>query len=732
MILWIAFRMENYQILNFANVAAYSVAILGLMLIIGYSGQISIGQSFFFGLGAYATAYFGVNHNWNFLLTLPVSAALGFAIGFIVGIPALRIRGLLPGARDARARRGVPRDREVPGAPRHHRRCERQARGRHHLEEPGLDARQPVESGLAVPRAQRGRRGHVPPRLEHDEEPSGAIGHCAPRQRGRRGGQRRVARWMEGGCIRHQRGVRRGRRFDARLRRCASPRPRPVGSATAIALLTGAVIGGLGTISGSVIGALVVTFVPYFTSDFMSGGGLLFIPSSSAPRHFWFFSEGDGPILAGALYGVLLIAVVFVMPGGIAYFVRLMRSKLIRFVPKLPDVSTARGDEPTPAEPCARGSDPSAPGGRTHMRRATLVRARKRGPCADVRGRGLRRRQRLQHGDHGCSERGDRRQLRPRPPPPAGAATTAAGSAAASFKVPTTGCPSDVSTPLADGADIVLGMTVPLTGALAAFGAIPQGMNAVFAKVNEAGGIDGHKVTLVAKDDAYDPTKTPPLATELVEKDHVLASVFQVGTPNVAATQKIFEDACTPQLFVATGFPNWGDPAHHPWTIGGIMAYNSEAVMWGEFIAKQKPGAKIAELTFDNDFGKVYSTTMTQVAKDKGFTIVDSELHEGTDTSIDNQITKILASNPDVVLGETTGAVLPEADGRARGRRATRASRSSPTRARRWHRSSSRSIRPATASTSFCSRRTRATRSMQTIRQSSQYKADIAKYGGRG
>jgi len=108
-----------------------------------------------------------------------------------------------------------------------------------------------------------------------------------------------------------------------------------------------------------VIGALVVTFVPYFTSDFMSGGGLLFIPSSSAPRHFWFFSEGDGPILASALYGVLLNAVVFVMPGGIAYFVRLMRSKLIRFVPKLPDVSTVRGDEPTPAE--------LAPAGATHQ-----------------------------------------------------------------------------------------------------------------------------------------------------------------------------------------------------------------------------------------------------------------------------------------------------------------------------------------------------------------------------
>jgi ABC-type branched-subunit amino acid transport system substrate-binding protein len=185
-------------------------------------------------------------------------------------------------------------------------------------------------------------------------------------------------------------------------------------------------------------------------------------------------------------------------------------------------------------------------------------------------------------------------------------------------------------------------------------------MNAVFAKVNEAGGIDGHKVTLVAKDDAYDPNKTPPLATELVEKDHVLASVFQVGTPNVAASQGIFEAACTPQLFVATGFPNWGDPKGHPWTIGGIMPYNAEAIMWGEFIAKKKPGAKIAELTFNNDFGKVYATTMKQVAADQGFTIVDSELHEGTATSIDNEITKILASNPDVVLGETTGAFCPK------------------------------------------------------------------------
>ena len=182
MILWIAFRMENYQILNFANVAAYSVAILGLMLIIGYSGQISIGQSFFFGLGAYATAYLGVNHNWNFLLTLPVSAALGFAIGFIVGIPALRIRGLylalvtlaLAAVFPVMAKFQALHD--ITGG----------ANGKPAddiiWKNPGWTPGNLSNQAWQFLVLSAVGRGHVPARLEHDEEPSGAIGHRAPRQ----------------------------------------------------------------------------------------------------------------------------------------------------------------------------------------------------------------------------------------------------------------------------------------------------------------------------------------------------------------------------------------------------------------------------------------------------------------------------------------------------------------------------------------------------------------------
>ena len=86
--------------------------------------------------------------------------------------------------------------------------------------------------------------------------------------------------------------------------------PETGGFTVAIALLTGAVIGGLGTLSGAVIGALVVVWVPYYTSQFMAAG---FIPNDRGTSCS--STAGDGPILAGALYGVLLIAVVFVMPG---------------------------------------------------------------------------------------------------------------------------------------------------------------------------------------------------------------------------------------------------------------------------------------------------------------------------------------------------------------------------------------------------------------------------------
>jgi branched-chain amino acid transport system permease protein len=70
------------------------IAAMGLNLLTGYNGQVSIGHGAFFGIGAYTSAILMHSHGWQFLPTLLVAAPLCFLVGVGVGFPALRVKGL--------------------------------------------------------------------------------------------------------------------------------------------------------------------------------------------------------------------------------------------------------------------------------------------------------------------------------------------------------------------------------------------------------------------------------------------------------------------------------------------------------------------------------------------------------------------------------------------------------------------------------------------------------------
>jgi branched-chain amino acid transport system substrate-binding protein len=237
----------------------------------------------------------------------------------------------------------------------------------------------------------------------------------------------------------------------------------------------------------------------------------------------------------------------------------------------------------------------------------------------------------------------------------AGTSVPSTGAAGAAFTVPTDNCPADTTQPLADGAPVKIGFIGPQTGPLAAFGVIAQGMKVYFDKVNkEQGGVDGHQIEVTTKDDAYDPAKSAPAVQEALEGDKIFASVFQIGTPNVAGTRQLHADACVPQALVGTGFPAWGDPKNFPWTTGGIPSYTVEAKVWVEFIKQKFPDAKkVAILSFNNDFGKTYKTTLDKALPDAGYEIVADVAHEAT-SDLSNEVTQLLAGGPDVIIGGTT------------------------------------------------------------------------------
>ena len=76
-----------------ARIGVFAVAVLGLNVVMGYTGQISLGQIFFLGLGAYVTAY-GVTNDWNVVLVFVLACLVPAVAGLLVALAAARLGGL--------------------------------------------------------------------------------------------------------------------------------------------------------------------------------------------------------------------------------------------------------------------------------------------------------------------------------------------------------------------------------------------------------------------------------------------------------------------------------------------------------------------------------------------------------------------------------------------------------------------------------------------------------------
>ena len=79
--------------LQLSLMIVYAIAVLGLILLTGFNGQISLGHGAFFAVGAYTAAILIDRYNWPFWATLPVAALTCFIAGYLFGLPALRLEG---------------------------------------------------------------------------------------------------------------------------------------------------------------------------------------------------------------------------------------------------------------------------------------------------------------------------------------------------------------------------------------------------------------------------------------------------------------------------------------------------------------------------------------------------------------------------------------------------------------------------------------------------------------
>ena len=209
--------------------------------------------------------------------------------------------------------------------------------------------------------------------------------------------------------------------------------------------------------------------------------------------------------------------------------------------------------------------------------------------------------------------------------------------------------------PGASDTEIKIGQTVPFSGPASAYATIGKAQAAYFQMINDEGGINGRKIKLIQYDDAYSPPKAVEQVRKLVEDDEVLLTFQIIGTPSNAAVQKYLNAKKVPQLFAATGASKFTDPKNFPWTMGFNPNYFVEGRIYGQYILKNYPNAKVGVLYQNDDLGKDYLNGIKAGLGDKAASMIVAEAsYEVSDPTIDSQILKLKAAGVDLFFSAST------------------------------------------------------------------------------
>jgi ABC-type branched-subunit amino acid transport system substrate-binding protein len=208
------------------------------------------------------------------------------------------------------------------------------------------------------------------------------------------------------------------------------------------------------------------------------------------------------------------------------------------------------------------------------------------------------------------------------------------------------------ATPGVTAKSILLEGTFPLSGPASGYAPIPVGMAAYFAYANAHGGVNGRKITFKYDDDGYNPANTVQITHKYVEQDHAFALVGGLGTEPQQAVRDYLNQNKVPQLFVSTGATTFDrDFTLYPWTLGWQPDYEAEGSIYGKYIAKNFPTAKLGILYQDDDYGNDYlrglKAGLTQEHQPQ---IVDAEGYALSANPPATQVAKLKASGADTFL----------------------------------------------------------------------------------
>ena len=296
----IPFALKNFYIFQITLAIIYAIAILGLNLLTGFNGQFSLGHSAFYAIGAYTAAIMMENLGIGYVWTIPAAAVVCFVFGFLFGLPALRLEGIYLALATFALAIAVPQVLKSTV-------LEHWTGGVQGIViiKPDAPFGLPLSSDqwlyvftvlvaivmyVCAANLVQSRTGRALIAIRDHPVAASAMGINVSLYKSLTFGVSALYTGVAGalGAIAIS--------FVA---------PDSFTFVLAVALFVGLVVGGVASIPGTLVGGLFVLFVPNIAESVSKG-------------------------LAGAVYGVILLVVIYLMPTGAAGLVRLGISKLVR------------------------------------------------------------------------------------------------------------------------------------------------------------------------------------------------------------------------------------------------------------------------------------------------------------------------------------------------------------------------------------------------------------------
>ena len=296
----IPFMMKSFFIFQITLAIIYAIAILGLNLLTGFNGQFSLGHSAFYAIGAYTAAIMMENLGISYVWTIPVAAIVCFVFGFLFGLPALRLEGIYLALATFALAIAIPQALKSTVV-------EHWTGGVQGIViiKPDAPFGLPLSSDqwlylftvavaivmyICATNLVKSRTGRALIAIRDHPVAASAMGINVSLYKSLTFGVSALYTGVAGalGAIAIS--------FVA---------PDSFTFVLAVALFVGLVIGGVASIPGTIIGGFFVLFVPNIAEHFSKG-------------------------LAGAVYGIILLLIIFVMPMGAAGLGRLITGKLMK------------------------------------------------------------------------------------------------------------------------------------------------------------------------------------------------------------------------------------------------------------------------------------------------------------------------------------------------------------------------------------------------------------------